>query len=185
MVYYARKVKQNLRNFSAPLGAPAMGAVAQATEESPGGRECQWVKEKAGYRTPLSLRGQFANWPWQSASLLRHARNTAVSRRTDSHVASLNATAAYHDSLICRLVPLGGMTTLFCSALSFPHCSSLYKLPIGKRQFRASSPSFLPPQVLFNLITPRISRERRTPWNRFPTTRSSPRCSAPAGRPGC
>ena len=231
-----------------------MGAAAQATEGSPGGRECQWVKEKAGYRTPLSLRGQFANWPWQSASLLdssmfqygvkengfprrfaprndsgclgrlflfpsaldstletpfpsvrtgdclaaarsrrgsdmppachslprrrfatlvgaalrgktsplapllwelsrkrlrgrrmiesairekkrqgiehhchceasdrrhwpwqsasllRHAKNTAVSRRTDSHVASLNATAAYHDSLICRLVPLGGMT---------------------------------------------------------------------------
>ena len=51
-----------------------MGAVAQATEGSPGGRECQWVKERAGYRTPLSLRGQFANWPWQSASLLRHTR---------------------------------------------------------------------------------------------------------------
>ena len=82
MVYYARKVKQNLRGFSAPLGAPAMGAVSRRlTEGSPGGRECQWVKEKAGYRTPLSLRGQFANWPWQSASLLRHARNTAVSRR--------------------------------------------------------------------------------------------------------
>ena len=32
---------------------------------------------------------------------------------TDSHVASLNATAAYHDSLICRLVPLGGMTVVF------------------------------------------------------------------------
>ena len=72
---------------------------------------------------------------------------------TDSHVASLNATAAYHDSLICRLVPLGGMTTLFCSALSFPHCSSLYKVPIGKRQVRASPPYFLPPQVLFNIIT--------------------------------
>ena len=70
MVYYARKVKQNLRDFSAHLGAPAMGAVAQATEGSLGGRECQWVKEKAGYRTPLSLRGQFANWPWQSVSLL-------------------------------------------------------------------------------------------------------------------
>ena len=71
MVYYARKVKQNLGDFSAPLGAPAMGAVSRRlTEGSPGGRECQWVKEKAGYRTPLSLRGQFANWPWQSASLL-------------------------------------------------------------------------------------------------------------------
>ena len=82
MVYYARKVKQNLTSFSVPLGAPAMGAVSRRlTEGSPGGRECQWVKEKAGYRTPLSLRGQFANWPWQSASLLRHARNTAVSRR--------------------------------------------------------------------------------------------------------
>ena len=61
---------------------PQRDAVSRRlTEGSPGGRECQWVKEKAGYRTPLSLRGQFANWPWQSASLLRHARNTAVSRR--------------------------------------------------------------------------------------------------------
>ena len=34
-------------------------------------------------------------------------------RRTDFRVASLLATAAYHDSLICRLVPLGAMTVLF------------------------------------------------------------------------
>ena len=41
-------------------------------------------------------------------------RNILLSQReTDSHVASLLATAAYHDSLICRLVPLGAMTVLF------------------------------------------------------------------------
>ena len=32
---------------------------------------------------------------------------------TDRHVAALNATAAYHDSLICRLVPFGAMTVVF------------------------------------------------------------------------
>ena len=38
-------------------------------------------------------------------------RNILLSQReTDSHVAPLLATAAYYDSLICRLVPLGGMT---------------------------------------------------------------------------
>ena len=38
---------------------------------------------------------------------------SAALRRTDCHVAALLATAAYHDSLICRLVPLGAMTVLF------------------------------------------------------------------------
>ena len=51
---------------------------------------------------------------WQSASPMRRRWNThCIGRGTDSHVASLSATAAYHDSLICRLVPLGGMTEVF------------------------------------------------------------------------
>ena len=103
----------------------------------------------------LSLRG--AKRRGNPHPLTLYVKHTAVSRRNGfprpvTSVTGL-ATAAYHDSLICRLVPLGGMTTLFCSALSFPHCSSLYKVPIGKRQVRASPPYFLPPQVLFNIIT--------------------------------
>ena len=35
--------------------------------------------------------------------------------RTDCHVAALLATAAYHDSLNSRLVPLGAMTVVFCT----------------------------------------------------------------------
>ena len=49
----------------------------------------------------------------------------AAQRRTDSHVASLNATAAYLDSLICRLVPLGAMTGWFWT------CASIYTLVQG------------------------------------------------------
>ena len=38
---------------------------------------------------------------------------------------------------------------------------------MGKRQFRASSPSFLPPQVLFNLIAPHITR-KENPMEQIP-----------------
>lgn len=38
---------------------------------------------------------------------------------------------------------------------------------MGERQFRASSPSFLPPQVLFNLITPHITR-KENPMEQIP-----------------
>ena len=42
-------------------------------------------------------------------------------KRTDCRVAALLATAAYHDSTICRLVPLGAMTeVIFTPLCLFP-----------------------------------------------------------------
>ena len=67
-------------------------------------------------------------------------RNILLSQReTDSHVAPLLATAAYYDSLICRLVPLGGMTEGFLTVpCLFPN-GTLYQLATPQ-SLRASSP---------------------------------------------
>ena len=60
------------------------------------------------------------------------------------------------------------MTTLFCSALSFPHCSSLYKVPIGKRQVRAQPPIiFYLLKFCLTLLPPHITR-KENPMEQIP-----------------
>ncbi len=70
------------------------------------------------------------HWPWESASLFDGSMfQYGVKGYADSHVAPLLATAAYHDSLICRLVPLGAMTlfSLPCSFFSALLQSQLWR----------------------------------------------------------
>ena len=89
----------------------------------------------------LSLRG--AKRRGNPHPLTLYVKHTAVSRRSGfprpvTSVTGL-ATAAYHDSLICRLVPLGGMTEGFLTVpCLFPN-GTLYQLATPQ-SLRAGSP---------------------------------------------
>ena len=99
-----------------PLGAPFRGAgtALAVTEGSPVSEYRHLVKDPAMYRKPLSFRDQCSHWSWESVllvtTLYMHMQRIGD---TDCRVASLLATAAYLDSSICRLVPLGAMTGYF------------------------------------------------------------------------
>ena len=81
----------------------------------------------------------------QSVLLYNAQKRTAVIKRNGfprpvTSVTGL-ATAAYHDSLICRLVPLGGMTEVFLPGTFFSLLAiSVHRRPLS-HSFADSSPS--------------------------------------------
>ena len=101
----------------------------------------------------------------------------AAQRRTDCHVASLLATAAYHDSLTCRLVPLGAMTGWF--KIDVPICTF-----VQSSAFRDGTEA-VPCTFLFSVLAffshLLVSQLRRPP---FPSVRTGDCLAAARSRRG-